>query len=115
MAQFMDGLRAVWEPPHVAFAEIDPARVELVATTPNAHLPPAGSARLLQEGIVADVQDGCRPAGTTILSDNVPYEEFRDALANARIEPRTERCGVLCRFGRQDPITMSRGDDGEHK
>jgi len=88
MAQFLDGLRAIWEHPHVAIAALDPADVELHTSVPNEHLAIQGPARATEHGIVADVGDGCQPRLTTVFGKKGAFRTFRDALAAARIEPR---------------------------
>lgn len=115
VGQFTDGLRAVWEPPHIAVVKIDPSKVETCTTSPNAYIKVRERAKFTRDGIVADVMDGCNPANTTILSHGIDYNEFKDALAKARIEPREERCRVLYHFDYMDPITVTRTNEGEHK
>jgi hypothetical protein len=98
MGQFMDSLRAVWEPPHAAAVDIDPDAVELV-TSANEFLPPRPDARVVAGGIVADVGDGCQPGTTTIVGRGVDYEALKSALAGARITPKIERSKVHYRPG----------------
>ena len=116
MAQFLDSLRGVWEPPHAACVAIDPEKVELVVTSPNAYFRVQGQAtRYTQEGFVADVIDGCHPAKTTILGKEITFDEFQRALAQARIEPRDDRCRIMYQFPSHDPLTMTRDDEGEER
>lgn len=116
MAQFLDSLRGVWEPPHVARATIAPDRIQLVVTSPNAYFRVQGHAtRYSPEGFVADVIDGCNPAKTTILGNGIAFEEFRSALAEAAVVPRDERCRIMYQFPSQDPLTMTRDDEGEER
>ena len=111
MGQFMDGMRAVWEHPHIATVKIDPKSIELLTTSPNGYIKTDEAARVLPEGIVADVGDGCQPAISTITGLRMDYGEFRDALASATISPRRDRRGVMYHPGYLDPMTMSRGEE----
>ena len=98
MAQVVEGMRAVWEPPHVCEVKIDPSKVELHFTTPNALIgPPAApvqATRLLADGFVADAGDGCRPASATVVGKDVAYEPFRAALAAAQVSDYRGTTGV---------------------
>ena len=94
MAQFFDGLRGVFEPPHLAVIPLDAAQVELVVVPPNANMQaqpvenPAAMGTLL-----VDVGDGCRPVITTIVAKKQPdgrtpsYAEFLAVMAKATIVP----------------------------
>ena len=42
MAQFWDGLRPVWEPPHKAHVTMDPNKVDLFTFSPNSLIPVSG-------------------------------------------------------------------------
>ena len=86
MAQFHDGLRGVWEPPHTATVTIDPHKIEL-NTTPVAHPSAYVATRYLKDGFVANVIDGCFCGITTILGCYISYDEFKDALTQAVIAP----------------------------
>ncbi|MFC1461111.1 hypothetical protein ACFLQR_01155 [Verrucomicrobiota bacterium] len=111
MAQYMDGLRAVWEPPHIATVQLNASRVEIVTTSPNLYLKVNEAAKVIQDTIIADVGDGCHPAITTLVGTKIEYEEFRESLTNAKITPRNDRCSVLYMAGYLDPVTTSRGDE----
>ncbi len=94
MAQYWDGLRAVWEPPHTATVTMNPRRVEIFTFSTNALIPVSGATRTLPDGFVADVGDGCHAAYTTIVGrgKGAAYcKEFRTALAAAKIAPRHDR------------------------
>ena len=108
MAQYMDGLRAVWEPPHVVAVSIDPKRVEVVTSSPNRYLEPTGKAQVLEGAVVMDVGDGCHPAFTTLIGRDVPFDEFRDALAAGQVAPRQDRSRVQYGVPAADPITSTR-------
>lgn len=91
MAQFWDGLRPVWEPPHTATVTIDPGAVDLFSFSPNSLIPVNGVGRKLKNGFLADVGDGCHPAFTTVVgrgAKDADFETFRNAMANAVIAPR---------------------------
>ena len=98
MAQFVEGIRAVWEPPHVCTVKIDPAKIELHFNTPNAFVgPPTAplqATRMLDDGFVADASDGCRPAQATVVGQNLTYDEFRNALAAADVSDHKGSTGV---------------------
>lgn len=107
MAQFTDGLRAVWEPPHVAEVAIDPAKVEVFTTSPNSYVKTCGSAKVTEDGVVADVGDGCHPAMTTLIGLAPGFDEFRASLAKAAIRPRDDRCRLAYSARCMDPVTSS--------
>jgi len=89
MAQFLDGLRAVWEPGHRAVVPLDRKSVEFLDVSPNGFLQLDSKSGACAEGFVADVGDGCQPRFTTILgSVGGDVGALRDALSRARIEPR---------------------------
>lgn len=98
MAQYLEGMRAVWEPPHVCTVCIDPAKVQLHFNTPNAvigpNAAPVQATRKLADGFVADAGDGCRPAMATIVGQDVGYDEFRAALAAAEVSEYVGTTGV---------------------
>jgi hypothetical protein len=97
MAQYWDGLRAVWEPPHTATVTDYPKRVELYTLPTNSLIPVSGATRKLRHGFVADVGDGTHSAYTTIvgqLNKDADIREFRDALAGATITPRDDKRDV---------------------
>jgi len=90
MAQFWDGLRPVWERPHTATVAIAPGSVELISFLPNSQLERNGIARKLEDGFIADVGDGCRPAYTTVIGrspKDADFETFRAAMVSAKIAP----------------------------
>jgi len=90
MAQFWDGLRPIWDRPHMATVRIAPGSVELFNFSPNSFIKPAGEARKLSDGFIADVGDGCRPEYTTVVGrspKDADFETFCEAMRNAVIEP----------------------------
>jgi len=98
MAQYWDGLRAIWEPPHTATVTMNPRRVEIFTFSTNALIPVSGETRTLPDGFIADVGDGCHAAYTTIVGRGKGpafYKEFRTALAGATIGPRHNRRTVM--------------------
>lgn len=104
MAQFWDGLRPVWEPPHTAEIDVDPDRVDLFTLSPNAFIQPEGRSAKLSDRVIADVGDGAHPAFTTLVGGRmaragaVSVDEFAEAVKGARIAPRQDRTGVYSRF-----------------
>jgi len=113
MAQFMDGLRAIWEPSHIATVPIDPRKVEVNSTTPNGYLKVQDFCRVLKDSIVADVGDGCRPAFTTIIGNNISYEDFRTALTKATISAVEDTCLPLYIPNYINNITLGPIDYGQ--
>jgi hypothetical protein len=94
MAQFWDGLRPVWAPPHTAHITINPSRVDLFSFSPNSLIPVSGACKKLKDGFIADVGDGTHPAFTTVVgrsSKDSDFEALRAALMNAEIRPRDEK------------------------
>jgi len=94
MAQFWDGLRPVWRPPHTARVTMNPNRVDVFTFSPNSLIPVAGVSKKLKDGLVADVGDGTHPAFTTLVGRSnkaSDFEELRAALSNAIIEPRDDK------------------------
>ncbi|MCC7349820.1 MAG: hypothetical protein IT446_04560 [Phycisphaerales bacterium] len=88
MAQFIDGLRAIWEQPHVAIlpAEATP-RIQAVIDSPNANVSARGHpVRWHPDGAIEiDVADGVRPVNVTLFGQGISHEAFRDIVKNARI------------------------------
>lgn len=111
MGQYIDGLRAVWEPPHIATVHLDTSTIETVNTSPNVYLNVRGAADVTDKTIIADVGDGCHPAITTLIGTKIGYEEFRAALINAEIASWNNRCSVEYMPGYLDPLVISRGDE----
>ena len=100
MAQFIDGLRAVWEPPHFCQVKIDHKKIELYFYPPNEFIRSTiGATKILEDGFLADVGDGCRPSFTTIVGKDVSYEDFKKALVSAKISHFNARTGVFCSAG----------------
>jgi hypothetical protein len=89
VAQFMDGLRAVWDPPHVAIVPLKSANVEIVCTQANLYYAPTPypTSSLNTEGVVVDVADGSRPIVATLVGKGIGYDAFRAAVAKATIVP----------------------------
>jgi hypothetical protein len=88
MAQFFDGLRGVYEPPHVAIVPLDVTTLRLVSLPPTENQavqqtpnPLAGATTLV------DVGDGCRPVMTSIVAKDLNYAEFRTAMLKTQIAP----------------------------
>ena len=99
MAQYLDGLRGIWEHAHTAAVKTDPTKVQLFTISSNALIHVKSSSKMLADGFVADVGDGTR-VNTTIVGslvgghECVDYEQFRDSLAAATISDLDERQGV---------------------
>jgi hypothetical protein len=94
MAQFWDGLRPVWEPPHTAHVTMDPNKVDLFTFSPNSLIPVHGLSKKLKGGFIADVGDGTHPAFTTVVArsnKDSDFEELRAALMHAEIQPRDDK------------------------
>ena len=94
MAQYWDGLRPVWQPPHVARVTLNPNSVDLFNFSPNSLIPVSGACKKLKDGFVADVGDGTHPAFTTIVgtsADAADFAALRAALVAAVIEPRDDK------------------------
>lgn len=94
MAQFWDGLRPVWKPPHTARVTMNPNKVDLFTFSPNSLIPVSGVSKKLKAEFVADVGDGTHPAFTTVVGSSnkdSDFEELRTALTNAVIEPRDDK------------------------
>lgn len=109
MAQFLEGIRAIWEPPHVAIIENASSKVRPVVMPVNPSLMIRKDA-VTATGyhLVIDVTDGCRPSSVTIFGENISFSEFRDLMAAARIEPGKKSSSAnLGTAGWQDPITMT--------
>ena len=108
MGQFMDGLRAVWEPPHVVSVKIDPSRVDVVASSPNGYVKVDEATKVVGDTVVADVGDGCHPAYTTLVGKGMSLGELRAALAAGKVSPLAARRRVFYSVPYADPITASR-------
>jgi len=109
MGQYFDGLRAVWEPPHVVRVRLDPQQVELVTTSPNAYLKVDQAARADADGLVLDVGDGIHPAFSTLVGRDTRFDAFKAAMAAGEVAPRAadgERVAYHPLYF--DPITTSR-------
>jgi len=102
VAQFIDGLRGVWEFPHSCKITVNPKNVEGYLCTQNAFIENEkgiGESRVLENSIVVDVGDGCRPAFTTIVGKNISYKDFKDKLVSAEIFHFNPKRGVFFRYG----------------
>jgi hypothetical protein len=103
MAQFWDGLRPVWQPPHLAEVGLDPDQVDLFTLSPNAFILPQGGSRKLADRVIADVGDGAHSAFTTLVGSRIArpgqmsVEAFGAAVKAATITVRQERAGVYSR------------------
>ena len=101
MAHFTDGLRAVWEPEHVATVSVNPNKVQLVARSGGMH-------QVTKDGFTAVVSTGCNRSGLTILAaDGFPYDEFRKVMSAATIESmQGYHHWISDVFPYQEPLTM---------
>lgn len=89
VAQFVDGLRAVWEPPHVAVVPLDANTVDILCTQPNAYQPatPYQTGSVNNDNLVVDVADGSRPVISTVVARNSDYSKFKAAMSKSKIVP----------------------------
>jgi hypothetical protein len=99
MAQFLDGLRGVGEPPHIATIPLDASQVDLVAVPPseNQHVQQVANPTATGS-LMVDVGDGCRPVIATVLGKKMSFEDFRAALAKATIAPFARKHASHTRF-----------------
>ena len=98
---------------HLAMVPVDPSKVEIVTTSPNGALKVDEAAKVTPEGVVADVGDGCHPATTTLIGNEMGYEAFRSSLREARITPRNDRCRIHYTVGYLNPVTTYRAEAQE--
>lgn len=88
MAQFFDGLRGVYEPPHVAVVPLDIATLRLVSLPPTENQAVQQTPNpLAGETTLVDVGDGCRPVMTSVIAKDLSYQEFRVAMMKTKIAP----------------------------
>ena len=92
IAQYVDGLRAVWEKPHIAVVPIDPDKVRVHTISPCSFSRLNEAAKVLEDRVVADVGDGCHPAFTTLVGTGMELPEFESAVAKAQILDRDDNC-----------------------
>lgn len=85
MAQYWDGLRAVWEPPHLAHVSIDPKRAMLYTFSPNAYIPVDGAGSASGDRVIMDVGDGAHPAYSTLVGENRSTREPVDMAEFVRV------------------------------
>jgi len=90
VAEYIDGLRGVWEHPHIAIVPIDSKNVDLFTIPPNEFLRVRES-KSIDDRIIADVGDGCHPAFTIIVGKNITLSEFVSAVKKAKIIDRIDR------------------------
>lgn len=106
MAQFFDGLRGVYEPPHAAVVPLEIATLRLVSLPPteNQIVQPTPNA-LPGETTFVDVGDGCRPVMTSVIAKELDYATFREAMLRTKIVPLAAKNGsrnVFVPFGCSD-------------
>lgn len=88
MAQFLDGLRGVSDPPHLATVPVDASQVQLVAVPPTEQQQVQQVANpLAANTLLVDVGDGCRPVITSVVANKMSFAEFRNAMSKATISP----------------------------
>jgi hypothetical protein len=88
MAQLTDGMRAIWEHPHVAVLPAEAGRfLDITVDTPNANVRPDERAirRRADGSLEVDVGDGVRPVNVTVFGHDITYEAFRDLMKQAVI------------------------------
>lgn len=106
MAQFFDGLRGVYEPPHVALVPLEIAGLRLVSLPPTENQAVQQTPNpLAGETTFVDVGDGCRPVMTSVVAKELSYDDFRAAMLKTRIAPLAAKHAsrnVLVPFGCSD-------------
>ena len=110
MGQYMDGLRAVWEFPHIATVPIDPSEVEIVTTSPNSYVKVDEASRAIEGAVIADVGDGCHPARTALMGNETDHKAFRALLVEAKISPWNNRSSTEYMVNYLEPVTTCRGE-----
>lgn len=108
MAQYVDGLRAVWEPPHCVRVPCEPRRLNVITTTPNGFIKVDERAQVLNDAVIADVGDGCHPAFTTLIATDMTFEAFHAAVASGEVFARDDRRRISYNLPYADPATASR-------
>jgi hypothetical protein len=111
MGQFTDGIRAVWEPPHIVSVKTDPGRVDTISISPNQYCKVNETARSFDDTIIMDVGDGCRASFTTLIAKDakdMSFSKFRNALAAGSVSSIIVRNRVRYGVPYYDPITSSR-------
>jgi len=112
MAQFADGLRAVWDPPHAVRVAIDTQKVEVVSCSPNAYLQLQGAVATHNDHVILDVGDGCHGAFSMLIGRHMGFDNFKSVLLAGKPFVYNGRGRV--NYGTvpyQAPVTMVRGDD----
>ncbi len=96
VAMFIDGLRGVWEPPHIAIVPINPSKIsEVYTVSPNAFVKVRDASKVLEDRVIADVGDGCHPAFTVLIGkEDVDPSKFKSTMLKAKIMDRDDRCRV---------------------
>ena len=108
MGQFMDGLRGVWEPPHLVTVKLDPSKVEVVSSSPNGYVKADETAKVAGDTVVMDVGDGCRPCYTTVIAPRMTLDGLKTALAAGAVSALDARRRMRYSVPYADLITASR-------
>ena len=108
MGQFMDGLRGVWEPPHLVTVKLDPSKVEVISSSPNGFVKVDETARTTDDTVVMDVADGCRPCYTTVIAPRLAFDELKAAFAAGVVSAVKARRRMRYGVPYADLITASR-------
>ena len=112
MAQFADGLRAVWEPPHAVRLAMDAKKVELVNASPNSYIQAKGAAEMHADSLVMDVGDGCHGAFSVLIGRWLGFDELKSAALDGEVFARDDRCRIYYEsVPFQAPVVMQRCDD----
>ncbi len=90
VAQFFDGMRGVWEKPHIVTVAIDPKKVSIITTSPNLYVKVRSATKILENKVIVDVGDGCHPAITTLIGKNTSFDEFKAALTTGKVTDKEE-------------------------
>ena len=95
MAQYIDGLRAVWEQRHVAIVPIAYEKVQVHTISSHACMRTRETVNVLEDKVIADVGDGSYPAFTTLVATDIGLPQFKSATVKAQILDQDDRCRVF--------------------
>jgi len=90
VAQFFDGMRGVWEKTHIVTITINPKKVGIITTSSNFYLKVRSATKILENKVIVDVGDGCNPAITSLIGNNISFDEFKAALTAGKVTDREE-------------------------
>lgn len=93
MAQLTDGMRAIWERPHVAVVPAEAtALIQAVVDSPNGNIGANQQAvrKRCDGAMEIDVADGCRPVNVSLFGQNISYNVFRGIMSRVKIHAADE-------------------------